>query len=64
MPVEMDALTELDALVEAALIEASLDATTGEARLVLDCRGALQIRNGNTAVVVVKNVSEFSGRAG
>lgn len=58
-PVDMDALTETDALLEAALLEVSLDVTTGETRLLFDCRGALQIRGGNTAIVVVRGVSEF-----
>ncbi|WP_375431493.1 hypothetical protein [uncultured Friedmanniella sp.] len=63
LPVEMDALTETGTLLEAALLSASLDPTTGDARLLFDCRGALQLRNGNTAVVVVKNVSEFRWHA-
>lgn len=58
-PVEMDALSETDALVEAALLEVSLNAASGDAWLLFDCRGALQIETGNVAVVVVREVSEF-----
>lgn len=58
-PVEMDALADTDALLEAALLEVNLDVTTGEVRLLFDCRGALHIRGGNTAFVVVRGVSEF-----
>jgi hypothetical protein len=37
-----------------------VNAASGDAWLLFDCRGALQIRNGNVAVVVVRNVSELS----
>lgn len=58
--VEADALTEPGALMEAALLDAKMDTTTAELWLLFDCRGALQIQEGNTAVVVVHNVTEFS----
>ena len=55
----MDALTEVDTLVEAALLEIALDAVGGEAWFLFDCRGALQIEEANTAVVVVQDVTEL-----
>lgn len=58
-PVAMDALTEADTLIEAALLELTLNAATGDAWLLLDCRGAFQIPSGNVAVVVVLDVSEL-----
>lgn len=58
-PVEADALTESGALVEAALLDVRLDATTAQLWLLFDCRGALQIDEGNTAIVVVHNVTEL-----
>jgi hypothetical protein len=58
-PVEMDALTETDTLIEAALLEVSVNAMSGDAWLLFDCRGAFQIPSGNTAVVVVRDVSEL-----
>lgn len=59
-PVEMDALTEVDKLIEAALLEVSLYAMSGDAWLLFDCRGAFQLPSGNVAVVVVRDVSELS----
>lgn len=57
--VEADALTEADALIEAALLDVRLNATTAELWLLFDCRGAVQIQEGNTAVVVVHDVTGF-----
>lgn len=59
-PVQMDALTEADTLVEAALLEVSVNAMSGDAWPLFDCRGAFQVRSGNVAVVVVWAVSELS----
>lgn len=60
---ESDALAEDDALVEAALLEVRLDQVRSDAWLLLDCRGALQIENANTAVVIVRGVTECSWRS-
>ena len=40
-PVQMNALTKADTLVEAALLEVSVNAMSGDAWLLFDCRGAL-----------------------
>lgn len=60
---EADALTEPDALLEAALIDVKLDATTSSAWLLFDCRGAVQLELGNTAVVVIHGVTDMQWRA-
>jgi hypothetical protein len=59
-PVQMNALTETDTLIEAALLEVSVNAMSGDAWLLFDCRGAFQLPSGNVAVVVVRDVSELS----
>lgn len=56
---ETDALTEEDALAEAALIDFRMTAITSDLWLLFDCRGALQLADGNAAVVVVKNVTRL-----
>jgi len=48
------------ALQEAALLDVRLDWMRSRAWLLFDCKGALQIRAGNTAVLVVHRVSLFS----
>lgn len=53
---EMDALTEPEALDEAALIDMRFNAVDSSAWLLFDCRGALQVRAGNTAIVVLKSI--------
>src|SRR5205085_416302 len=60
---EMDALTEPGALQEAQLIAARLDAVRSQAWLLIDCRGALQIRMGNTAIIIAKAVRRFAWQA-
>jgi hypothetical protein len=60
---EMDALTEPGALQEAQLIAARLDAVRSQAWLLIDCRGALQIRMGNTAIIIAKVVRRFAWQA-
>lgn len=59
---EADALVEPDALLEAALLDVKLDATTSSAWLLFDCRGAVQLEMGNTAVVVVHGVTDIQWR--
>jgi hypothetical protein len=57
---EADALTETDALQEAELLDVRLDALRSTVSLLFDCRGALQIRMGNTAVIVGHGVHRIS----
>lgn len=56
---EADALTEDGALQEAALLDVRLDAVTGSAWFLFDCRGALQLESGNTAVLVLRSLREL-----
>lgn len=56
---EMNVFIDADALAECALVDARLDMINSDAWLMFDCRGALQIEEGNTAVVVVHGVTEF-----
>lgn len=60
---EADALAEVDALLEAALLDVRFDATTSSAWLLFDCRGAVQLEMGNTAVVVVRGVTGLQWHA-
>jgi hypothetical protein len=57
---EADALTEVDALQEAQLLDVRLDALRSTVWLLFDCRGALQIEMGNTAVIVAYGLHRFS----
>lgn len=59
---EADALVEPDALLEAALLDIKMDATTSSVWLLFDCRGAIQLEMGNTAVVVIRGVTGFQWR--
>lgn len=59
---EADALAEPDALLEAALLDVKMDASTSSVWLLFDCRGALQLEMGNTAVVVVHGVTDLQWR--
>ena len=54
-----DALREQDALVDAALLEVKFDATLMSLWLLFDCRGTLHMDDGNTAVVMVHQVTDF-----
>lgn len=60
---ESDALTEQDALAEASLLDVRLDATTSDLWLLFDCRGSLQLEEGNTAVVVVNGLIKLNWEA-
>jgi hypothetical protein len=53
----MDALRESDALQEAQLQDVRFEVVSGTLWVLFDCRGALQIEEGNTAVVVARGVS-------
>jgi hypothetical protein len=60
---EADALTEPDALQEAYLVGVHVHAVLGQAWLLFDCRGALQIEMGNTAIVAVHGLRSFTWTA-
>ena len=57
---ETDLLVRVDSLNEAALLAVHFDAIRSQAWLLFDCMNALQIRSGNTAVLVVTGVREFA----
>lgn len=56
---EADALTEVDALQEAALVDLCTDVIGGRVELLFDLRTALQFRMADTAVLVVSGVVRF-----
>jgi hypothetical protein len=56
---EMDPLTEADALQEAQLTEFLFDAVTMRAGLLFDLRQALQLRMGNTGLLVLEGVKSL-----
>ena len=56
---EMDPLTEDGALQEANLVAARVDVMTGDVGLLFDLRQALQLRTGNTAVLIARGVDRF-----
>jgi hypothetical protein len=60
---EADALVDPDALLEAALLDVRLDGTSAVAWLLFDCRGAVQIEMGNTAIVVVQGLTSLRWRS-
>lgn len=53
---ETDALIDDGALVGAALLDVRMSAVEGALWLLFDCRGALQVASGNTAVVVLHSL--------
>lgn len=53
---EADALRDDGALEDAALFDLRFDTVRSELWLLFDCRGALRVRAGNTAVLVLKAV--------
>jgi hypothetical protein len=57
---EMDPLTEDDALQEAQLLDVRFDALRCSAGLLFELRGALQLREANTGVLVAHGVQELS----
>lgn len=61
---EMDPLTEEDALQEAQLLDVRFDALRSTVGLLFELRLALQLREGNTGVLVARGVRELSWTAG
>jgi hypothetical protein len=57
---EVDALRDRDALQDAALLDIRVSGVWSCAWLLLDCKGALNVRDGNTAVLVVHGLDEFT----
>src|SRR5918997_1688834 len=57
---EMDALTEPDALQEAALVDVRLSALDNSVGLLFDLRGALQLQDGDTAILIAREVTRMS----
>jgi hypothetical protein len=57
---ESDALRDPDALQEAQLLDVHVDVLRSCAYLFFDCRGALQIEMGNTAVIAVAGLEQVS----
>jgi hypothetical protein len=57
---EMDALTEPDALQEAALVDVRLSALDNSVGLLFDLRGALQLQDGDTAILIAREVARMS----
>jgi hypothetical protein len=58
--VEADPLREKGALEGAALLDIRMSAVWTYAWLLFDCKGALNIQEGNSALLVAHNISEFS----
>ncbi|WP_129666521.1 hypothetical protein [Phytoactinopolyspora endophytica] len=61
---EMDPLTEEDALQEAQLLDVRFDALRSTVGLLFELRLALQLREGNTGVLVAHGVRDLSWTAG
>lgn len=56
---EMDPLTEDDALMEAQVLDIQLDALRGRVAVLFELRLALQLREGNTGLLVGDGVTAF-----
>lgn len=61
---EMDPLTEDDALMEAQVLDVQLDALRGRVAVLFELRLALQLREGNTGLLVADGVTAFEWSAG
>lgn len=61
---EMNPLTENDVLQEAQLLDVRLDALRSTAGLLFDLRGALQLREANTGVLIVRGVGNLTWSSG
>jgi hypothetical protein len=57
---ETNPLRDVGALDEAQLLDIQIDAVRSTAWVLFDCRGALQIRKGNTAVLAVRGLKRVS----
>lgn len=61
---EMDPLTEDDALMEAQVLDIRLDALRSRMAILFELRLALQLREGNTGLLVADGVTAFEWSAG
>lgn len=61
---EMDPLTEDDALQEAQLLEVRFDALRSTAALLFELRSALQLREANTGVLILRGVQTLTWTSG
>jgi hypothetical protein len=60
---EMDALNEADALQECQLLDVGFDAVRGDLGLIFELRTALQLREGNTGLIVASGVLSLAWHA-
>jgi hypothetical protein len=60
---EMDALSEADALQECQLLDVRFNAVAGQLGLLFELRNALQLRGGNTGLIVASGVDSFGWEA-
>lgn len=60
---EMDPLTEDDALQEAQLLDVRFDALRSTAGLLFELRTALQLREANTGVLILRGVQTLAWKA-
>ena len=58
----MDPLTESDALLEAQVLDVRVDALRASVAVLLEMRLALQLRGGNTGLLVACQVTDFVWR--
>lgn len=56
---ETSVFVDDDALAECALLDVRLDMINSDVRLLFDCRGALQLQDGNVAVVAIRHVTSL-----
>jgi len=59
-PLEMDPLREMDALQEAQLLDSRVYPLTSVAALLFEMRTALQFKDGNSALLVVRDLNSFN----
>lgn len=60
---EMDPLTEEDALLEAQVLDIEIDALRSRVAILFELRLALQLRDGNTGLLVLDGVTAFDWHA-
>jgi hypothetical protein len=62
--VEVDGLRDDGALDDASMVEIAFSPVWSEVRVLFDCKGALNIQEGNAAVLVAHEVTKFEWSAG
>jgi len=58
-PTETDPFVDLGALQEAALLDVRIDLIRSRALMLFDLKGALQVRDGNTGVLVIDKLESL-----